>query len=53
MHTQSHNEIINFTGVERTNTEIDVRLFGSANVYMTLKKTKKTARWEISNDRHM
>jgi len=41
MHTQSHNEIINFTGVERTNTEIDVRLFGSANVYMTLKKQKK------------
>jgi len=35
MHTQSHNEIINFTGVERTNTEIDVHLFDNANVYMT------------------
>jgi len=35
MHTQPHDEIINFTGVERTNTEIDVRLFDNANVYMT------------------
>jgi len=49
MHTQSHNEIINFTGVEGTNTEMNVRLFVNANVYMT----KKTARWKISNDRHM
>jgi len=39
MHTQSHNEIINFTGVERTNTEIDVRLFDNANAFMTLKKS--------------
>ena len=30
-----HNEIINFTGVERTNTEINVRLFDNPNVYMT------------------
>jgi len=35
MHTQSHNEIINFTGVERTNTEIYVRLFDNPNVYIT------------------
>jgi len=32
-----HNELINFTGVERTNTEINVRLFDNANVYMTKK----------------
>jgi len=44
-----HHEIINFTGVERTNNEINVRLFDKVNVYMT----KKTARWKISNDRHM
>jgi len=44
-----HNEIINFTGVERTNTEINVRFVDNANVYMT----KKTARWKISNDGHI
>jgi len=38
MRTQSHNEIINFTGVERTNTEINVRLFENVNVYMTKKQ---------------
>jgi len=38
MHTLPHNEIINFTGVERTNTEINVRLFDNANVYMTKKQ---------------
>jgi len=26
---------VNFTGVERTNTEINVHLFDNANVYMT------------------
>jgi len=35
MHTQSHNEIINSTGVERTNTEIYERLFDNPNVYIT------------------
>jgi len=38
MHKQSHNEIINFTGVERTNTEIKACLFDNANVYMTKKQ---------------
>jgi len=28
-----HDEIFNFTGVERTNTEINVRLFDNANDY--------------------
>jgi len=33
-----HNEIINFIGVERTNTESNVPLFDNANVYMTKKQ---------------
>jgi len=33
-----HNEIINFIGVERTNTESNVRLFDNANIYMTKKQ---------------
>jgi len=34
MHTQSPYEIINFTGVERTDSESNVRLFDNANVYI-------------------
>jgi len=33
-----HDEIFNFTGVERTNSEIYVHLFDNANVYMTIIK---------------
>ena len=38
MHTQSPYEIINFTGVERTDSESNVRLFDNANVYIWQKK---------------
>jgi len=38
----SHDEIFNFTGVERTNTEINVNLFDNADGYMT----KKATRWK-------
>jgi len=44
-----HDQIFNFTGVERTNTEINVHLFDNANVYMT----KKQQGGKISNDRQM
>jgi len=41
-----HDEISNFTGVERTNTEVNVRLFDNANDYRMKKQVGK-----ISNDR--
>jgi len=40
--------MFNFTGVERTNTEINVRLFDNANDYRI-----KTTSWKISNDRQL
>jgi len=40
-----HDEIFNFTDVERTNTEINIHLFDNANDYRI-----KTS-WKKSNDR--
>jgi len=36
-----HDEIFNFTGVERTNTKINVHLFDNANYYMIKNKVEK------------
>jgi len=36
-----HDEIFNFTGVERKNSEINVHLSDNPNVYMTKKKVEK------------
>ena len=43
-----HDEIFNFTGVERTNTEINAHLFDNGNDYTIKKQDGKT-----SNDRQM
>jgi len=43
----NHDEIVNFTGVERTNTEINVPLSDNANYYMI--KSNKVEK--IPNDR--
>jgi len=43
-----HDEIFNFTGVERTNNEIKVHSFDNANDYRMTKEVGN-----ISNDRQM
>jgi len=40
-----HDEIFNFTDVERTNTEINVHLFDNANDYRIKNKLEKI-KWQ-------
>jgi len=42
-----YDEIFNFTGVERTNTEINVHLFDNANDYMI--KKNKVEKYQMTN----